>query len=580
MMWRFSAGNRPQFVLYVVMSLLSTGVNLVEPLVVAVILNKLQTGGLVTENLVSLAPWLSLFVLVPFVSWLLHGPARVIEQRNAFLMRANYKQYLFDGVLSLNHTWHVEHHSGDTIDKIEKGTKSLYSFAEGSFMTLKPIVTLVGSYAALAFFNIHAAYIVLAVMIVATSIVLKFDSWLVPMYKRINEAENKISEKIFDTVSNITTVIILRVEPLVSKAVGNSIMEPYETDCRAIRINELKWFLVSMIAAVMTVGVLGSYVATTVTAGGVLLAGTIYALYGYVNKISGVFFNFAWQYSHIVRQRTSVANAEELSKEFREIARRREICLPEDWKELRVSNLNFSYHTNESDEMHLDNIEMTIKNGERIAVIGESGSGKSTFLKVVRELYVPESERLEIDGVHHAGGFADISSEVALIPQDPEIFSTTILENITLGVEYELDHVKKFTDMARFTEVAENLPHGFESSIVEKGVNLSGGEKQRLALARGLLASADKEFVLLDEPTSSVDSKNERMIYENIFREFKGKTIISSIHRLHLLPLFSRIYLFEKGVIKTSGSFDELLEHSPEFQEMWQKYTESQQTEE
>ena len=115
------------------------------------------------------------------------------------------------------------------------------------------------------------------------------------------------------------------------------------------------------------------------------------------------------------------------------------------------------------------------------------------------------------------GGFKSISSYISLIPQDPEIFSSTIKENITLGLSFSDKEIKKFTDLARFSDVVKKLPKGLNSSIVEKGVNLSGGEKQRLALSRGLLASEDKEIILLDEPTSSVDSKNELLIYQNIY---------------------------------------------------------------
>ena len=104
-------------------------------------------------------------------------------------------------------------------------------------------------------------------------------------------------------------------------------------------------------------------------------------------------------------------------------------------------------------------------------------------------------------------------------------------------------------------------------------MNLSGGEKQRLALARGLLACENKSIVLLDEPTSSVDSKTELMIYKNIFKAFKKKTIISSIHRLHLLPLFDRIYLFRGGKIIASGTLKELIKTSKEFKKRWEEYT-------
>ena len=126
--------------------------------------------------------------------------------------------------------------------------------------------------------------------------------------------------------------------------------------------------------------------------------------------------------------------------------------------------------------------------------------------------------------------------------------------------------------MARFTDVAERLPKKLNSFIFEKGVNLSGGEKQRLALARGLMACVDKAIVLLDEPTSSVDTKNELEIYHNIFDEFKEKTILASVHRLHLLSLFDTIYYFKAGKIIASGTLDELLATSEEFKDLWEKY--------
>ena len=126
--------------------------------------------------------------------------------------------------------------------------------------------------------------------------------------------------------------------------------------------------------------------------------------------------------------------------------------------------------------------------------------------------------------------------------------------------------------MAEFSKVVPRLPKKWESSVNEKGVNLSGGEKQRLALARGLMACEDKDIVLMDEPTSSVDSSNELNIYQNIFKKFKDKTVISTVHRLHLLPMFDKIYLFDKGKIIASGNLNELVKASPQFRVLWSKY--------
>jgi len=117
--------------------------------------------------------------------------------------------------------------------------------------------------------------------------------------------------------------------------------------------------------------------------------------------------------------------------------------------------------------------------------------------------------------------------------------------------------------------VVANLPNGYESKIKEKGVNLSGGQKQRLALARGVFVAKDSELILLDEPTSSVDPKTEAKIYQQLFKEFADKAILSTLHRLHLLPQFDYIYIMDQGKMVAEGTFEKLYATSEIFQEMW-----------
>jgi len=570
--WEFSHGNRKNVVLYVFLFLIANILDFFDPLIIGHILNIIQTEGITPESLPSLIFSLSLLLVITFGFWMFHGPARLIELRNAFLVRANYKKYLLDGTMALPSDWHTDHHSGDTIDKIEKGTDGLYRYSSQTFFIIESVVRLVGSYIALAYFNLPSSYIVFFVVVMTITILLKFDKIIVPQYIELFRKENKISAKIFDIISNITTVIILRTEKLVSKAIFKKIMDPYDLYLKNNRVNEIKWFIMSMLSTSMIFLVLLSYILITVKTNEVVLIGTVFILYEYVRRINSMFFHFAYLYGDIVMQKTAVMNAEEISIEFKEKKKVTSNKLPSNWKELRIESLNFSYHTDEGEDLHLDNISLKINRNERIALIGESGSGKTTFLKIIRELYTPNNLNLYLDNRLLKKGFNSISSSIALIPQDPEIFSTTIKENITLGVNYSLKYVLVYTNMARFTSVANRLPDGFNSSIVEKGVNLSGGEKQRLALSRGLLASEDKAIVLLDEPTSSVDLKNELSIYKNIFVKFKNKTIISSIHRLHLLPLFDNIYFFRNGKIIASGSFKHLLKSSQPFKKEWEKY--------
>ena len=576
-MWKYSEGTRKNIVLFFVLFTIANSIELLEPLLVAKILNTIQAEGVNEGNILRLFLYLAGFLGITLSFWSFHGPARVIENTNAFRTYVNYRRYLITGVMALPLEWHTDHHSGDTIDKIERGSGGLEGFSEGTFEVISLLVKLIGSYIILVYFNIHSAYIVLFMVVLAFGIIVKFDYILTGQYKELNKVGNKISEKIYDAISNITTIIILRVEKIVAKSIFEKMMSPLNLLKKNYKINEWKWFLVSVCTSLTTILVLGSYLFSHYWSGEIILIGSLYALYGYVANINNLFFNFADFYGRKVRQRASVANSEELAKDFKD-KDKISTQMPANWKELKIDSLTFSYHSEKEPDVHLDDVSLTIRYGERAALIGESGSGKTTFLKVVRDLYHPRSLNLYLDSRRIPEGFSGISSSIALIPQDPEIFATTILENITIGVDHDIDFVRKFTDMARFTDVVERLPKKFDSSIVEKGVNLSGGEKQRLALARGLMACEDKSIVLLDEPTSSIDSANELVIYHNIFDAFKDKAIISSIHRLHLLPLFDTIYFFRDGRIVASGTLAELLEKSEEFRTLWQKYHETANT--
>lgn len=570
-LWQNSQ-NKKRVVLYLAMSWVSNLIHLCIPLIFALLLNELQINGVTGTNFYYLLLLSFLFVVRCLMGWALHGPSRMLENDNAFTSRANYKIHFLQGVLALPIEWHNEHHSGDTIDKLGKGSSGLFNFAGQTFRVVIILNSMVVSLGILLFFNVAASLIALGMILITVRIIVKFDKKLTPQYQALNRMENKISEKIVDVITNINTVVILRIEKLLLKSISAKIVEPRGLFWATNKREETKWFLVSLCTNIMLFLVISSYLYRVYSGASLLLFGTFFALYGYTNNVAETFFELASFYGDLLKHKARLINAETLTSEFKPQKNGCNGNVGYAWHELKVDSLNFSYHPNSNEDLHLDDVSITIQRGEKIALIGETGSGKTTLLKVIRELYHPQTVKVYLDGKELPNGFGSVSSQISLIPQEPEIFATTILENITLGVEYEMAKALKHTDMARFTEVAERLPKKFDSLINEKGVNLSGGEKQRLALARGLLASDDKTIVLLDEPTSSVDVANELAIHQNIFRAFSDKAIISSVHRLHLLPMFDRIYFFSDGRVIASGTFEELLQNSPEFQALWNKY--------
>jgi ABC-type multidrug transport system fused ATPase/permease subunit len=245
--------------------------------------------------------------------------------------------------------------------------------------------------------------------------------------------------------------------------------------------------------------------------------------------------------------------------------------LTEKWENIDLRKLNFSHRVSYDEQIKtqsLHNLQLRIQRGHKIALIGESGCGKSTLLSLLRGLYTPaEGAEFRIDGVEYP---LDALNEWAtLFPQEPEIFESTLAFNVTLGLPCSEEEIMKVCEIAHLTEVISQLPDGLKTDIREKGVNLSGGQKQRLALARGILAARDSEVILMDEPTSSVDPRTEKNIYEKLFKTFEDKAVISSIHRLHLLDQFDYIYLLDNGSIIDEGSVEQLLAGSEVFKTLW-----------
>ena len=350
-------------------------------------------------------------------------------------------------------------------------------------------------------------------------------------------------------------------------------MASYPYEKKSYLISEVKWSFAGIMISLMTVILLSLRAYNDYHANGIILIGTLYILYGYLNTIGTTFFNIANIYGRIVNYDAELRNAKEIDSAYENFEQQKGGKLPLDWKEIELKGLDFTYNV-AGKRNHLEDLDIKFKRGEKIALVGESGSGKSTVLALMRGLYEPAKGKAYCDGKLIGKGTRGFRENVTLIPQDPEIFNNTIKYNVTMDIPYKKDEVTEAIRLAQFEKVIQRLEKGLNTNVLEKGVSLSGGEKQRLALARGLLAAKDSDIVLLDEPTSSVDSLNELKIHEEVFKKFKNKTIISSIHRLHLLEKFDYIYFFDRGKIITNGTLKELLQN-PSFKRIWDKYNTS-----
>jgi ABC-type multidrug transport system fused ATPase/permease subunit len=570
-LWLFAGNKRSKIIIFISMSIIANCIMLLGPVIFGAFIGEIQRNNISSNNIAYLLLLLSTMFLKEFCFWLLHGPARIIERMVAFSAMINYRRYLLGGLLDLRLSWHNEHDSGDIIDKINKASDGLFEFSQNVFQVIEIVVKLLGTSVVLFFFSPIIGLVVFSCAILSLLVIFQFDKRLISQYRRLNEYSNRASAALFDALSNITTVKILHIE----SSIVNGVLSRYEAPRALYRsnviINEAKWFSGIMLFQAIALLPLGFYIYYHVQRGLEVDAGILSTLFLYLSELIFVFFRFSSFYEQITVYKNRVANAERIEDAFvtKDSLVRKKIT---SWHRLCIQELQFKYDI-KSPIVTLNNLRFALRNHERIAIIGESGSGKTSFLKVLHGMYPTASALLSIDNKESfETSFADIDLKTMLVPQEPEIFSSTIRENITLGVNYDDETLMEAARLAAFAQVILQLPQGLDSVINEKGVNLSGGQKQRLALTRALLFSKHKKLILLDESTSSVDPENEYEIYQNIWRAFKDKTIIASIHKMNLLRFFDRIVIFENSLIVDEGSFNELFARNENFRTMWDEF--------
>ena len=232
--------------------------------------------------------------------------------------------------------------------------------------------------------------------------------------------------------------------------------------------------------------------------------------------------------------------------------------------EITIKNLSFQYE----DRLILDNLCLSIQKGEKIAFVGASGSGKSTLIKILLGLLKYNKGHIRLGEMELSDiCLNDLYDKVSYISQDTPVFDGTIQENLVFEKKVSKEQILIALREVQLSYLVGNLKKGFNTEIGEKGTCLSGGEKQRLALAR--LWFQDAELVILDEATSAMDNLTEEKVMKAVMHKLQEKTVIAIAHRLSSIADFDRIFLFRDGRIVGQGSFEELMRTNAYFMELY-----------
>ena len=234
--------------------------------------------------------------------------------------------------------------------------------------------------------------------------------------------------------------------------------------------------------------------------------------------------------------------------------------------EIRFESVNFSY---QPDREILRGVDFTVRPGEKVAVVGHSGAGKSTLSRLLFRFYDVSSGQLLIDGqdIRYVTQ-ESLREAIGVVPQDTVLFNDTIYYNLAYGrLDASREEIEMAAEMAHIREFIDSLPMGYETLVGERGLKLSGGEKQRIAIARAILKRP--RILVFDEATSSLDTKTEQAIQETMGQVAENHTTLVIAHRLSTVVDADRILVMEKGLIVEQGTHRQLLEAGGIYRDMW-----------
>ncbi|KTC71583.1 ATP-binding transmembrane ABC transporter [Legionella birminghamensis] len=568
--WSYGKSWRPAIVSYYIAYIIAQAFISLSPYTFGKTIDVLQHFS--PGRLHEVVYWLVAGVLLLPLFWLFHGPARVVERRVALKIQQSFQLQIYRKLTELPLKWHQDHHSGNIITRLNRASTALRRFAEEQFIYVETIIKFIVSIVFLLWIAFPVGLASLLACLIAAFMVMLFDRKLIPLYESENETENHVGAGLFDYISNITTILTLRLAQFTENNLYQRLMAIWPFFKKESVLNEVKWFIMGMLLTVVQSLILIAYIVYHLQTTNGILIGTVVMIFRYQWELAEVFYNLSMHYSELVRMNTDVKSIKPIEQDLETLAHPVPgEAVAQQWHSLSISNLTFTHEPDTHRGDRVSPIHLNIKRGEKIALIGLSGAGKSTLLHLLSGLYQPQTAALCIDGVCF-NSLEPLHAITTLIPQEPEIFESTIAFNITMDIETSTEVMEKAIDLACFKPVLEKLPKGLLTDIREKGLNLSVGQKQRLALARGLFAARFSSLILMDEPTSSVDLPTEKKILSGIIESYAESTILVTLHRLHLLPQFDRVILLEQGQIVADGPTSELLNRNGPVQLLWQKY--------
>lgn len=497
-----------------------------------------------------------ILLALSIAGWVLHRIADFGNNIFQTSVKAELKEHAFSALLHHSYAFFANSFAGALVRRVHRLSSDGFEvFADRMLWTLLPLSVQLTGITIVLFFQLPIFAIAFIVwFIIFACIQTSLSLWKMK-YDKIRAALDSESTAVLsDALTNHNTIQLFARKKYEFKK-----FRDITQSLRKIML--FTWNLGAVIDAVqftlfLVIEFVVLYLALQAWRDGLITIGTFVLVQSYMIQI----FGRLWDFGRAVRSIfTSFADAREMVEimlqpiDVTDIPHAASLTVPHG--EIIFDRVSFSY---QKTRRVLDRFSTTIQAGTRVALVGHSGAGKSTIVKLLLRLHDLESGKILIDGQNIQKATQDsLRAQIAFVPQEPILFHRSLMENIRYGrLDAYDDEVHEASRLAHCDEFIQDLPTGYDTLVGERGIKLSGGERQRIAIARAILKNAP--ILVLDEATSSLDSESEMMIQDALTVLMKGKTTIAIAHRLSTIKQMDRILVVDEGRLIEEGTHESL----------------------
>ena len=476
----------------------------------------------------------------------------------------------FERLLSLGYRWHVDHPAGEVASSLSAFSWALVDGIDTlEWSILRILVIVLSAVAVLAVVAWPVAIVLVVLTVAFILVIVKRSRPVTQASREFSRAHSRAEGTAADVIRNITTVLVGAGEIAESARVRSLLDEVVRADLRARRTFTVTRVWMGGTISAMTWGAL--LVGVILAVRGNIRSGVVYLVLFYASTVSTELVSSFQEIRNLVRGLGRAAKLVYLVSTPPQILDRpdaRDLVVKDG--SVRFEHVRFAY---DRKRPLLRDLELELRPGEHVGVVGPSGGGKSTITRLLLRLMELDAGHILIDGQDIAGCTqASLRRSISYVPQDPQMLHRSIAENIWYGQPGapDLDRIREVSEAAYVEEFVRDLPAGYHTVVGERGLKLSGGQRQRVAIAQAMLKNAP--VLVLDEATSSLDSESERYVQDALWRLMAGSTALVVAHRLSTIAHLDRIIVVDGGRIVETGTHRQLLlsSHIGTYRGLWE----------